>query len=995
MPCRRWRLVPSLSLLLLTVSAAATLAGPGLAPALEAVPADELVVDGYSVTGIRNRGGTLSIGIAAEVTNLDAGAFELVNGTLVGGVPAGVEVTWGELWFGDVDPYGTTPSEAGAAFWLRASTRPAKRAMVRALLLDELQWEFDGNERIVWENGVYELDEETLDLAVVQLEDDFGTFCAFEDWTDWLADRVPGDIVVFVHTEDDNPLSAPEIPWEVVDVVEAGDEVWVYYLSRPDLEVPDLVVSGFLEAAARTGGNGMHQSVFDHGEKTTVCEVLDGEEVCRFAGLYLQNNGLAVGNDVVLDGGFNVTGVDGEFFVRFRSGIATEMGATLTLEHETAVALEAVGAEITPEVETSLIAFSIPVVETSIGAVPLDVEIHVEMLLGAQAEFAGAGEVGLNHRGTVGIQMEVDLAGGDIYSVVPIVEVEPFLSSDPTLEVDAAMHAEAWGAVELSLRLNGGLVGGPSARVEAYTSFDVDPVADPWWTLGAGARVEATLAFEALGIAVASHTYTPMDEVATTVASEEPAHSGTTPLASGETVRWARDYHLGGVYGDLPSDLLALDDGSTLLVGWDPPVLALVSPAGELLWDAAAWGAPLGGAVPFDDGILMVGDYSTTLWIGLVDWNGNPVQDHAWDLGGGLGISGVLQLSGGTTPEFLIYGEYQGGDNNFRAFAARLTYDPSDAVDPLTVHWARSYEGHAPYWYPYLDKFYSAVAVDGDVVLVGSTTTGDGIEFTGYNAAMARLDLDGNVVWANVVGRISAEVLYGVTQGSDGDLVATGAIGQGLLSQPYYHNFWLGSFDPDTGDALGQTTLTEDLYWEWDDLGQAPIYTTPGCSIYDSGHDLVPLADGGFAVVGKTGLGPTYGWVARLAPDLRVRWLATIEGDGHDVASRVVDTGDGIAVLAKTNSPAVNGLGGSNWDLMLFKLPYDGSLAFDDASGMVVRYTKPDMAMPDPVALGDMVMCGIDTLPLSYTIEDLTATAVADSIVLTAAGLTEYDLDLW
>ena len=956
-----------------------------LAPAASAFPTiddDEFYVGNYSITGKTLSPGTIELDLTADLSNLASGTFSSITAELVGGLPRRVRAS-GSLSYSSIDPYETTSTAKGSGFTLTIP-RSQLRATLRALSTDALVWDLDGRETTIYQDGVFLMDDDTRDVYVPGGDPEVALFDA---WTDLLLDLDVGDFVIFLDGDQDEPLSAPKDPWEVLDIYEDDIGIWMAYENRGDLVPEDLVISGTLTGQVRAGGSGMHQSVFEYNQLDQTCELdeLTGDLNCDFQGLYLAEDAIALDSDTFLDGGVNVQGLAAGVGVRMREGVVDDVGVDFTFDYVLAVAMQAAFTGFIPTAETVLFSIHIPVAETSIAGVPLEIGIDTDVILGAEANFSGASALGLAQTGTVGVCFEADIAGDDMgYSATPVFDVEPLLTSPPTLASDAVASAKVWAAIEAQVELNGGLAGGPSARLAAFAQLDVDPAATPWWELSAGGEVEGTLELDLLGFEVAAHTFGLDSEIFDAASSSGAAYAGVTGLASGEEVRWAEDYHYGGTYGDYGTGLVPLDDGSMLFSTWNPAVVAKVDAAGQLQWDSYLYGTQLGGLVGFDGGVLAIGDVGDSLWIGELDLAGNEVQAHQWNIGTYFGIGGVLVLDAGPIPSFLIRGEIYTDSYWHRPWLAYVTYDPSDTVDPLTFHWSRTYDSQSTYG-PYPDTFNTLLYDDGDIYVGGVTTAGQPEGTISYNALLMRLDAAGDQVWAKAV-RDGGDSIHAVAMGEDGMLLTAGAVSVGVAAIHYSHSFWFGRWFAD-GSYYNGTTLSEDLWWEsYPDTSGYPSYTTAGASIYDTPTALMSLADGGFAAIGYSGLSNPVGWIMSLDSSMNVRWLSTLEGNGHTTPVYLADTGDGLAVLANTTAPAASGYGGWAWDTMLLKFPYDGILAFDPATGMNTRYTKPDMVPPP--SDGTLV-------DLTYLISDTVPVHGASTVTFSPAGLSSWTLDPW
>ena len=68
----------------------------------------------------------------------------------------------------------------------------------------------------------------------------------------------------------------------------------------------------------------------------------------------------------------------------------------------------------------------------------------------------------------------------------------------------------------------------------------------------------------------------------------------------------------------------------------------------------------------------------------------------------------------------------------------------------------------------------------------------------------------------------------------------------------------------------------------------------------------------------------------------------------------------------------------------------------DGATGMSIRYSRPDMVMPSPLDDGQgVITCGVGTLPLTYLIEDRAMTLISIWTSTTDAALSVWALEHW
>lgn len=949
------------------------------AHALTPFPDDELLVFDQRVVAVVDGGTYWEVDVLADLQNLDIGALSNVTATLM--VPTSPRwiVLADTLTFGTVGPLGVVSADPLAPVRIRIDKALSGPAAA-CLASDCLPFGLSGKEDTVYQVGVEPVLPELVTAYLGAGNDGVDEYVEFDGWTAQLLALTPGDILVFEDPHDDTTgcadtlfgtdcpphmLSAPQVPWEVLGVADVGyDIIRLRYLPRPDLDLTALLVSGYVSGGASVAGTAMKNSA-EHGFPDMRCnEWPDGSlkvdstgPDCEFAGRFVPFNGRSIGATSTAQGGASLKGISAGLGVRVRGSMPRKTGASFTITHDTTALVHAGGAEVAAPFHADLWNHVIPLPAVPIGGVPVDLELVVDLDLDIEATLSGPGSAGLTQRGTFGVEMDYDHVSG-AYVMQPVAEVEPLHSNDPTLVSGAAMDLRTAFTVDVQLRGLLGTLGGPSVTGTAWTELAVDPVASPWWELTAGADLVGTLELDAVGFTVASHTY-PL--VSTPVASIGAASAPFTEdpgFSAGPTTRWAVDLDHVDVTGDYPADVLDLGGGDLAVVSRSPGVVTALDPLGNKVWQTQAGTATLGGVVPSAAGLIAVGQENNKLFIGLMDNAGVPVQQHAWWAGGGFAVSKVVPLSAGTAPELLMLGTTL-VSGRYSAFAARVTYDTADPVDPLTVTWARTYRTPTGL-IPYADSFADGVLTSGGVAVVGQTSEG-----LTYGASAGLLDLaTGDVLWAKKFQ--TGERFRGVEMLPDGWLLAVGKRdGNGVVAPFEYHTFWMVKIDPATGLHGAVAGYAEDLCC-------SSAYTTPGASVYDTAEDVVLLADGTVALTGWTALTNASNlFVLRVDQSLNALWMLTVEGDGEDRGMYLTDSGDGIVVLGQTTSPGQHGLGRTDLDLLVLKLPYEGGIAMSPTSAMTVRYDKPDATPPawntiDPLGASNLGWAVAD-LPLALS----------------------------
>ncbi len=274
-----------------------------------------------------------------------------------------------------------------------------------------------------------------------------------------------------------------------------------------------------------------------------------------------------------------------------------------------------------------------------------------------------------------------------------------------------------------------------------------------------------------------------------------------------------------------------------------------------------------------------------------------------------------------------------------------------------TIVWQKVYGGSQQ------DYAYTVLQLkNGDYLVGGKSASSDGDINSTANGNLdywvIRLDNVGNIIWENLYGGSSEEVLYDMEITPEGNLIIAGASASNDGDVTNGHggdDYWIVKIDPDNGNLLWEKTfggslseecnaikLTEDggyiaLGWSnstdgdvsssngvedfWalklDQNGNLEWEATYGGSQSDYGEDAVLTADGGYIFVGcsnsSDGNVPgNFGQMDYLAIKVgangNVQWSKNYGGAQYDECRRIVTTCGGEFVLGGTSySNAPNG----------------------------------------------------------------------------------------
>ncbi len=362
-------------------------------------------------------------------------------------------------------------------------------------------------------------------------------------------------------------------------------------------------------------------------------------------------------------------------------------------------------------------------------------------------------------------------------------------------------------------------------------------------------------------------------------------------------IEWSRTY--GGANEDVPLSVIQTDDGGYAMAGRTSSFgagnfdfwLVKTDGAGEEQWNKT-YGSTgneraEGGIVQTaDGGYLLVGhkgvEPNRDMWIVKTDSDGNMTWNRTF--GGSsddTGRGAVLTDDGG----YLLLGNtksFGAGDYDFWLIKTNSTGH---------AQWNKTYGGST------VDLAASLVrSLDGGYTLAGRTNSfGAG----SHDFWLVKANLTGGVEWTQTLGTSDFEAAYAIVQMNDGGYAVAGQTG---ISGPS-EDFWLVKTNATGGE-------------EWN--------TTYGGGGQE--HDLSMVQsepDNGLVMVGYTdsfGAGSRDFWAIKTDVNGTHRWNQTFGGNSDDIATSVIQTGDGGFAIAGCTKSYGNG----NWDFWLVKLAPEG-----------------------------------------------------------------------
>jgi predicted secreted protein len=364
----------------------------------------------------------------------------------------------------------------------------------------------------------------------------------------------------------------------------------------------------------------------------------------------------------------------------------------------------------------------------------------------------------------------------------------------------------------------------------------------------------------------------------------------------------------------------------------------------------ASWSRTYGGTsddearaiVPTSDGGYVVagitqsfGAGSRDVWVLKLDGSGNVQWQKTY---GGPGADAAFDMARTSDGDYVVAGQTQSfgaGGNDVWV----LKLDSSG-----NVQWQKTYGGTNEEWAR------AIVPSDGGYVVAGAAGS-----VGGQDAWVLKLDGSGNVVWQKIYGGAKFDWAGEVIRTSDGGYLVAGAtqsFGAGgydawVLKLDGSGNVqWQKTYGGPRNDYAYALSLTLDggylvagatesfgagSYDVWvlklDGSGDVVWQKTygGGGTNWDVASAIVPTADGGYVVAGRTGSFGAGGddvWVLKLDGSGNVQWEKTYGGPGDDAAFDMALTSDGgYAVTGRTLS-----FGAGQSDVWVLKLETDGTM---------------------------------------------------------------------
>ncbi len=916
--------------------------------------------------------------IVAELQNLDVGEFgrgSVIPQLEAAGLGLSVEALVRPLEFGTVAPLASTST--AAAMQVRLPTTAVDD------LLDAL------------ESGRAPLRIEALESTRYASDVQVEPWRATGGWIEggglnffpgqpepWENRPVVGRFFIVedraVYTPENLPLELRNVRATAFVPPDPGEPYSIEFESVEGETLVDLVQSGsFCSGDAQQIDPPIQATRLSIIDRTTT-----SQEEREGRGQPIRFNNVALGNGVSLSGQVGGHVLKPSFELRVRDG-----NFKLTVELETELSLTAqVEAELSasiPRDPQSLYTLCFPLPPITAGPLNIPLSLRLDHEVYAEGEAVAGLAAGLSQTFQSTTELSYDSgapAGARFQSSVtrtptPIEVTPPFLTSDTGATLIAGTTIRT--ALVLSDDCLTGV--GGYAEVDAFATLDIDPQADPWWRLGADAEVSVGLEASIFGIEVAEAAL----PVALPRAAERDSGGPAVPgSVSGQDHRWA------AVVDNLDSssglttniDLDVDSTGNAMVTGQGNITshnqLVALDPSGAYRWNVSFGNGyqPIGPRFrpEVEDEVLVVGKSSGGTWLASLDPNDGAVE---WARQYSI-VDPADPTRRCAAAGFEAVAPERGGGVIIAGSYGRSTVTANDVCAARVdadgnLLWATIYA--QPSSQALLD---AEPLANGGFALVGYTNYHVDPTLPWKHALMMVVDETGQIEWASAlqtVGRPSTA--NAVVEDVDGTLYW---VGESLRTVLQTGALFVGRIAAD-GSDVRHALVTQDETFE-QELGDYAD-TGGGDTPYDVGYGIARTARG-FVVAGRTGsplnANETAAWAFHVNRSLGVEWHTTIDGPYQDQLTAVVSTPDAIYVAGSSESFTPLGTGGERQSLLVGKLPHDGRVSLRPETGVVSAFVSPGVRAS---SLDNTVIAGMEALDVTFdviapevTVTDITAT---------------------
>ena len=468
-------------------------------------------------------------------------------------------------------------------------------------------------------------------------------------------------------------------------------------------------------------------------------------------------------------------------------------------------------------------------------------------------------------------------------------------------------------AVVYLLDVGGLPLGGPLAGVTLGADANIDPLADPWWEVDGSMDILAGY----WGIGLAPLVF-PVGLFA--FGQADGPLVGAPP-----TTRWSVSLDSSSI--DTARGVVPTPGGFLLagVRGLGDLSLARLGPDGALLSADTSTFAGNGGQTVVcteptaDGGCLLGGNGPGGVRLDRLDAGGAMVWSKVYLHADGI-VPGIIDVAAMPDGGFACLGRIvlTSSTSVSRAFVLRVD-ENGDVLWAQDLFFGDTDPSHAAY-----DL---APTADGGVLLTGSVGYtefhGSDLALFANNLLLARLNPDGSLAFAKVLGSAGNEQGNSVAEGPDGRIWVGGGVTEGPSTWA-----WVSTFSAD-GGLLWSTKL------RGADTG---IFAVPV-------HSIVPIVGGAY-LLGDRGLGASHdAWLGLVSDGGTPFSWKSVGGTGEDAPLGLRVLPDGLLAWGWTRS--LDALGsGTGTDHWVLRTSVDGMLHFDPATGFEMSSELADWGLP-------------------------------------------------
>lgn len=674
----------------------------------------------------------------------------------------------------------------------------------------------------------------------------------------------------------------------------------------------------------------------------------------QFVPIPIHFDNLKLEDHIRISGSFVVNAIPLAFTYRIRAS-GPEIEFTSGIQAEANLLIETLGdvdSTFLAEAERTIQLLDFDALQIPINTPMFTIYIIPNIQLNIGAAVRGSAGLSIPLTATFDAQATYGWKDGAAFFDPIDIDLEPPALSDFTTYVDSDAEAEIFAETKLRFKVSTDpealtFSSIPELSLRATSALEIDPLADPWWSVEGLLKADAFLEFDLLGIDIEATAgdlgeWTLFQEDAGSPLIDLDANSlhsravpepnfnpGTRPLSDGLT-RWGRliDYRddISGVWLD-NVDLLPIDGDDVFFVGGHDTggVIHRMGPRGEWRWSLSMDHPdaidPRAACAEPDGGFSIAGkDGGANLAIQRFNADGDLLWTQGFELPSpwNADIAEALrhENAAGETEYFLIGDADEGANFDKRALLIKLDSNGERV-------WSQLYEVENPT--EELRRTFSAatLSIDNHLIVAGEAddpdnqdagNTIDGLWF-------AKIDADsGDILWQTGLSALRIPTVEAITQAPDGSIYAAGSRQMTVFDNS--GAWWVAKFDAN-GHFLRLNAVQKEPAVTGD-------YPSEGGSPHDVVNDLV-WTEEGIWITGVLGLNETSGLVARLDEDLGVTRQMVFAGAENDAFGAILAHERGVYVGGHSASfhpwPDADSVlpHAEQW---LLSLPFDGMMRF-------------------------------------------------------------------